>query len=132
MPMMGNDIQSHYRILVSRGDRRPYADLYAFNLQDIIPSFPLPLRSGDTEPIIDLQTLLNQVYDIYGYDLKAREDKEVDKLKESFVINDLEPYKYALELIKNQKIDQCFSRQDSRVRYLIKYYIDILIDKLAG
>lgn len=69
MPMMGNDIQSHYRILVCRGDRRPYADLYAFNLQDIIPSFALPLRSGDTEPIIDLQTLLNQVYDIYGYDL---------------------------------------------------------------
>ncbi|MBD2681862.1 MULTISPECIES: DUF4058 family protein [Nostoc] len=69
MPMIGNDIQSHYRILVCRGDRRPYADLYAFNLQDIIPSFPLPLRSGDTEPIIDLQTLLNQVYDIYGYDL---------------------------------------------------------------
>ncbi len=69
MPMMGNDIQSHYRILVCRGDRRPYADLYAFNLQDIIPSFALPLRSGDTEPIIDLQALLNEVYDIYGYDL---------------------------------------------------------------
>lgn len=69
MPMIGNDIQSHYRILVCRGDRRPYADLYAFNLQDIIPSFALPLRSGDREPIIDLQTLLNEVYDIYGYDL---------------------------------------------------------------
>ncbi|MHC5734803.1 DUF4058 family protein [Nostoc sp.] len=48
---------------------RPYADLYAFNLQDIIPSFPIPLRSGDREPVIDLQTLLNEVYDIYGYDL---------------------------------------------------------------
>ncbi|BBD66442.1 hypothetical protein NIES4072_62880 [Nostoc commune NIES-4072] len=69
MPMMGNDIQSHYRLLVCRGDRRPYADLYAFNLPDIIPAFPLPLRSGDTEPVIDLQTLLNEVYDIYGYDL---------------------------------------------------------------
>lgn len=69
MPMMGNDIQSHYRILVCRGDRRPYADLYAFNLPDIIPPFPMPLRSGDTEPVIDLQTLLNEVYEIYGYDL---------------------------------------------------------------
>lgn len=27
------------------------------------------MRSGDTEPVIDLQTLLNEVYDIYGYDL---------------------------------------------------------------
>ncbi|MBG1269600.1 DUF4058 family protein [Nostoc sp. WHI] len=69
MPMMGNDIQSHYRILVCRGDRRPYADLYAFNLPDIIPPFPMPLRSGDGEPVIDLQTLLNEVYEIYGYDL---------------------------------------------------------------
>ncbi|MBH8562069.1 DUF4058 family protein [Nostoc sp. CENA67] len=69
MRMIGNNIQSHYRILVCRGDRRPYADLYAFNLQDVIPSFTLPLRSSDTEPIIDLQALLNEVYDIYGYDL---------------------------------------------------------------
>ncbi len=27
------------------------------------------MRSGDTEPAISLQTLLNEVYDIYGYDL---------------------------------------------------------------
>ncbi|MEH2242190.1 DUF4058 family protein [Nostoc sp.] len=56
-------------MVVCRGDRRPYADLYAFNLQDIIPPFPVPLLSGDTEPVIDLQRLLNEVYDIYGYDL---------------------------------------------------------------
>ncbi|MCC5658020.1 DUF4058 family protein [Nostoc sp. XA010] len=56
-------------ILVCCSDRRPYADLYAFNLLDIIPPFSLFLCSGDTEPVIDLQTLLNEVYDIYGYDL---------------------------------------------------------------
>lgn len=27
------------------------------------------MRSGDSEPVIDLQTLLNQVYEIYDYDL---------------------------------------------------------------
>jgi Protein of unknown function (DUF4058) len=69
MPMIGNNISSHYRILVCRGNSRPYADLYAFNLLDIIPTFPLPLRSGDTEPVIDLQALLNEIYDLYGYDL---------------------------------------------------------------
>ncbi|PHM11799.1 DUF4058 family protein [Nostoc sp. 'Peltigera malacea cyanobiont' DB3992] len=31
-------------MLVCCGDRRPSADLYAFNLPDIIPPFPLPLR----------------------------------------------------------------------------------------
>jgi Protein of unknown function (DUF4058) len=69
MPMIGNNIQSDYRILVCRGNSRPYADLYAFNLPDIIPNFILPLRSEDTEPVIDLQALLNEVYDISGYDL---------------------------------------------------------------
>jgi len=69
MPMIGNNIQSHYAILVSRGDRRPEADLYAFNLQDVIPSFPLPLRPGDQEPLINLQELLSQIYELYDYDL---------------------------------------------------------------
>ncbi|MBO0347760.1 DUF4058 family protein [Phormidium pseudopriestleyi FRX01] len=68
MPVLGNDMEAHYRILVSRGDRRPHADLYLFNLPDAIPTFPLPLRSGDTEPIIDLNQLLNQLYERAGYD----------------------------------------------------------------
>lgn len=69
MPFFGTNIESQYRILISRGDCRPNADLYAFNIQDVIPSFPLPLRSEDTEPVIDLQTLLNEIYEIGGYDL---------------------------------------------------------------
>ncbi|NJO94623.1 MAG: DUF4058 family protein [Hydrococcus sp. RM1_1_31] len=69
MPVYRSNIQTHYRILVSRGDRRPQADLYAFNLPDRIPSFPLPLKSGDAEPIVDLQLLLSQVYDQASYDL---------------------------------------------------------------
>lgn len=69
MSVYGSNIQSHYRILVSRGDCRPEADLYGFNLQAAIPSFPLPLKSGDTEPLVSLQVLLNDVYDLAGYDL---------------------------------------------------------------
>ncbi|MGB3650888.1 MAG: DUF4058 family protein [Rivularia sp. (in: cyanobacteria)] len=69
MPIVDNNIQSHYRILVYRGETRPFADLYAFNLQNVIPSFPLPLRSGDREPVINLQELLNEIYDVSGYDL---------------------------------------------------------------
>jgi len=68
LPVFGNDIEGSYRILVSRGDCRPAADLYLFNLPDAIPAFPLPLRSGDVEPIVDLQALLNEVYDRAGYD----------------------------------------------------------------
>lgn len=69
LPIYHSNSQTHYRILVSRGDRRPQADLYAFNLRDTIPSFPLPLKSGDREPFVDLQVLLNNVYDQASYDL---------------------------------------------------------------
>lgn len=67
MPVSGGNIQGNYRILVSRSDRRPRADLYVFNLQDLIPTFPLPLRTEDAEPIIDLHLLLDLIYDRAGY-----------------------------------------------------------------
>ena len=69
LPVLDNDIAAHYRILASRGNERPFADLYLFNLPDAIPCFPLPLGAGDVEPIVDLQVLLNTVYDRAAYDI---------------------------------------------------------------
>lgn len=67
-PMAGG-VASDYRILVSRADCRPTAELYPFNLQDPLPRFLLPLRPGDEEPIMDLQTILEQVYQEAALDL---------------------------------------------------------------
>ncbi len=69
LPVFDNDNAACYRILVSRGNERPLADLYLFNLPDAIPGFPLPLQSPDVEPIVDLQGLLNTVYDRVAYDI---------------------------------------------------------------
>ncbi|OKH29701.1 hypothetical protein NIES2101_43100 [Calothrix sp. HK-06] len=69
MAIVQNHIQSSYRILVSRSDFRPKADLYAFNLQNSIPSSSLPLRERDSEPIFDLQNILHNLYDRASYDL---------------------------------------------------------------
>ncbi|MDZ8056441.1 MAG: DUF4058 family protein [Aulosira sp. ZfuVER01] len=69
MPILGNEIQASYRILVSRSNSRPKAELYPFNLQEPVPSFLLPLRKGDTEPLLDLQALIQGVYDRAGLDL---------------------------------------------------------------
>jgi hypothetical protein len=69
MTMRGNGQGRHYRILVSRSERRPQADLYAFDLPQPIPSFLLPLREGDEEPTVDLGDLLHALYDRAGYDL---------------------------------------------------------------
>jgi hypothetical protein len=70
MLVFDNDIEASYRILVSRGNQRLLADLYLFNLPDMIPLFPLPLRAGDAELIVDLQGLLNGVYDRAAYNLR--------------------------------------------------------------
>ena len=69
MALAAGTVESHYRILVSRSEQRPQADLYAFNLTDQIPSFSVPLKASDQEPIVDLQDLLNQVYDRAGYEV---------------------------------------------------------------
>jgi hypothetical protein len=60
--------QSHYRILVSRSQQRPMADLYPFNVAEPIPSFPVPLQPGESEPIIPLQDLVDGLYEQLGYD----------------------------------------------------------------
>lgn len=67
LPMLEHPDRSHYRIVVSRSEIRPIADLYPFNLPDRIPAFPLPLRADDVEPLLDLQSLLDDIYDRSGY-----------------------------------------------------------------
>ena len=54
--------QSDYSILISRAWKRPNADLYPFTLRQPIPAFPIPLKKEDAEPLIELNTLLNLVY----------------------------------------------------------------------
>jgi Protein of unknown function (DUF4058) len=61
LPMVGATT-SDYRILVSRSDRRPKAQLYAFNLRQPIPAIQIPLAAGSAVTL-DLQPLLHQIYD---------------------------------------------------------------------
>ncbi|MGB3695626.1 MAG: DUF4058 family protein [Spirulinaceae cyanobacterium] len=58
-----------YSILISRSNKRPFAELYLFGVREEIPSFPLPLRSEDQEPLVNLQTVLEQVYERASFDL---------------------------------------------------------------
>ena len=69
IPVNGNGSRSHYRILVSRGDRRPNAHLYALSVRQPIPVFLLPLRPGDQEPLVDIGRLIHELYDRASYDL---------------------------------------------------------------
>ncbi|NJK52113.1 MAG: DUF4058 family protein [Leptolyngbyaceae cyanobacterium SU_3_3] len=69
MPVLGESHTSDYRILVSRSEHRPRAELYRFDVLDPIPAFALPLRSPDREPVTNLRALLNQVYERAGYEV---------------------------------------------------------------
>jgi Protein of unknown function (DUF4058) len=61
---------SDYRILVSRSERRPKAELYGFTLQEAIPSFPLPLKLPSEEVMVALQAIVQGVYDRGGYTVR--------------------------------------------------------------
>lgn len=68
-PLGPFSILTQYYVLVARGDRRPDGDLYAFPLRSPLPSFPLPLNGANVEPVIDLQTIFEGVYDRAAFDM---------------------------------------------------------------
>ncbi|MEZ4713834.1 MAG: DUF4058 family protein [Caldilineaceae bacterium] len=70
MPVLKRTIDSHYRILVSRGHQRPKAQLYAFSLRQPIPQFPLPLQPHEPEPLVDVNTVLHELYSRARFDLR--------------------------------------------------------------
>ena len=70
MPTLGPPIAGDYRLLVSRGWRRPRAEVIAFGLRDRLPAFTVPLRRGEEEPRIDLARVLHALYDRASYDLR--------------------------------------------------------------
>jgi Protein of unknown function (DUF4058) len=61
--------QSEYRIVISRAHYRPKADIYLFGIRNPIPNLPIPLRYGETEPLLLLNQILHTVYDEGSYDL---------------------------------------------------------------
>ncbi|MFO0797468.1 MAG: DUF4058 family protein [Gemmataceae bacterium] len=57
-----------YYAVVSRPETRPRADVWPLGLRDQLPRIPIPVRSGEPGAAIDLQALLNRVYDGAGYE----------------------------------------------------------------
>lgn len=70
MPVVGAQVQSDYRILVSRGIQRPRASLIAFTLRQPIPTFTLPLLPGDDEPEVAFNHILHALYRRARFDLR--------------------------------------------------------------
>jgi Protein of unknown function (DUF4058) len=58
----GPDEAGDYRILVSRSEQRPRAQLYTWNVMEPIPAFALPL-SGHDELLLELKPVIDQACD---------------------------------------------------------------------
>ncbi|QEH38941.1 hypothetical protein OJF2_75510 [Aquisphaera giovannonii] len=68
-PMPGEDLpRCTYSVLVSRSEDRPAADYWPLGLADRLPVIPIPLRPPHSEASLDLQGLLDRVYDEAGYE----------------------------------------------------------------
>ncbi|MBR8838372.1 MAG: DUF4058 family protein [Stigonema ocellatum SAG 48.90 = DSM 106950] len=74
-----------YRILISRSQHRPRADLYGITLQQPLPSFPIPLKPNDPEPIVPLQELFDHVYERgrYGSRIDYHQSVPLPKLSKT-------------------------------------------------
>jgi hypothetical protein len=57
-----------YYAFVSRAARRPRVEVYAWSLRQRLPAIPVPLAGDDEAVALDLQPVLNVVYDRAGYD----------------------------------------------------------------
>ncbi len=66
---MDVSIRSDYRILVSRANLRPEAELYPFNVRESIPQFLFPLQPLEQEPVVNLSEVLGQLYQEAALDL---------------------------------------------------------------
>lgn len=69
VPMADRLPEAPYFVILSRADRRPMADVWPISLQERLPEIPVPLLPEDPEVTLDLQQVLNSMYDAFGYDL---------------------------------------------------------------
>lgn len=65
-----------YLLHVSRNGERPQAKLWAVRLDQRLPELRIPLRTDDEDARLDLQAVLNSVYDRAAYDLIADYSRE--------------------------------------------------------
>jgi len=77
MPMTTPLPSGDYYAIISRRYRRPRAEVYAWTLRDALPTIPIPLRKGDDDALLDLQSAFSTVYARARYDLSVQYDAEL-------------------------------------------------------
>lgn len=67
-----------YFAFVTRAERRPKIEVYAWPLVQSLPTIPIPLAAGDPDVWLNLQSLFKTTYDRAGYDYALKYTKPVE------------------------------------------------------
>ncbi len=77
MPVLDPMPASHYRILIADARRtEPVANLYPFGIREAIPNVVMPLGRGDEGIAVDLQGVIDHVYEVGSFDLDIDYDQD--------------------------------------------------------
>ncbi len=72
LPVVGRLPAGDYYALVSRADRRPACDAYAWSVRRPLPTIPIPLRPPDPDVPLDLAAVARTAYDRGRYERALR------------------------------------------------------------
>jgi hypothetical protein len=61
--------------MISRGDRRPQCEVYAWSIRRRLPRLPIPLRAGEPDVIVDLAAAYETTYAGGRYDHAVRYER---------------------------------------------------------
>jgi hypothetical protein len=67
LPTEGPRPDCAYSVLVSRREKRPRADFWSIGLRNRLPTIPVPLHPGEADATLDLQAIVDRVYDEGGF-----------------------------------------------------------------
>lgn len=76
----GNMPECVYYAVVCRAADRTRGDFWPVGLRDRLPSVPIPLREGEAEPLLDLQAILDRIYDAAGYEMYIYDEEPEPRL----------------------------------------------------
>jgi hypothetical protein len=75
LPMVESLPAGDYFALVSRSDRRPKSDVYAWSLRDKLPPIPIPLLPGNPDVFVNMAAAFAAAYELGGYGASIKYSK---------------------------------------------------------
>ena len=77
MPFRGSLPAGHFFAMISRANRRPDCEVYAWTIRDRLPAIPVPLESPDPDLVIDLHDVYTTAFERGPFNELVRYDRPI-------------------------------------------------------